>query len=312
VIWLAWRQQRLETLIAAVVLAIAAAVLVRTGLHIASVYNDKGIAACLASPDTCGSTLDDFTRRWDSVVNLVAWFNLAPLVIGVLLATPLVLEFERGTHRLAWTQSITRSRWLTVRLGFIGVGAVASALALTALMTWWRGPLDDVDSRLGEGFDFEGVTPTAYTLFAAALVIAVGVVLRRTATAIGIAVVAFLVLRIGILGWPREHFVDPIHKTWYESEAPALRGAWILSESHGFRVADGYPNDPSIIASCVSPPKKFDRACLAEHHIVEYTTAVYQPASRFWLFQGIEAGIFGGLTLALVLFSIWWIRKRIN
>jgi hypothetical protein len=312
VIWLSWRQQRTETLIAAFVFAIAAAVLVPTGLHIASVYDDKDIATCLAHADTCGPTLDDFTRRWDSVVNLIAWFNLVPLVVGVLLATPLVLEFERGTHRLAWTQSITRGRWLTVRLAFIGLGALTSALALTALMTWWRGPLDDVGSRLGEGFDFEGVAPTAYTLFAAALVIAVGVVLRRTATAIGIAVVAFLVLRIGILGWPRGHFVAPIHKTWYGSEAPDLRGAWLMSQMHGFRVADGYPNDPSIIASCVSPPKKLDRACLAQHHIVEYTSAVYQPASRFWLFQGIEAGIFASLTIALVLFSIWWIRKRIN
>jgi hypothetical protein len=311
VIWLSWRQQRMETLIAAVVFAITAAVLAPTGFHIASVYDDKGIAQCLAHPGICGSTLDDFTRRWDSLVNLVAWFNLVPVVVGVLLATPLVLEFDRGTHRLAWTQSVTRGRWLAIRLSVVGLGAVVSGIALTALMTWWRSPLDDVGSRLGEGFDFEGLAPTAYTLFAAALVVALGVVLRRTATAIGIAVVAFFVLRIGILAWPRGHFLAPIHKTWYGSEGP-VRGAWLMTESHGFRAARGYPNDPSIIASCVSPPKRFDQACLAQHHIVEYTTAVFQPASRFWLFQGIESGIFLGLTAMLVLFSIWWIRKRIN
>jgi hypothetical protein len=314
VIWLTWRQQRTETLIVAFVFALAAAALVPTGLHIAAVYDDKGIAACLAHSDTCGSTLDDFTRRWDSLVNLVAWFNLVPLVVGVLLATPLVLEFERGTHRLAWTQSVTRGRWLTVRLASIGLGVLGSGLALTALMTWWRSPLDDVDSRLGEGFDFEGVMPTAYTLFAAALVIAVGVVLRRTATAIGIAVVAFFVLRIGILAWPRGHFLAPIHKTWYGSEDPDLRGAWVMSEKHGFRVAAGYSNDRSLIQSCFekTATRSANAACLAKHHVVEFTSAVYQPASRFWLFQGIEAGIFLGLTAALVLFSVWWIRRRIS
>jgi hypothetical protein len=72
------------------------------------------------------------------------------------------------------------------------------------------------------------------------------------------------------------------------------------------------PEGPSILASCGSLPETFDRACLAQHHIVDYASVVVQPAGRFWLFQGIEAGIFGALTLALVLFSIWWIRKRIN
>jgi hypothetical protein len=118
----------------------------------------------------------------------VAWFNLVPAVIGVLLATPLVLEFERGTYRLAWTQSITRARWLTARLALIGLGALLAGLALTALMTWWRGPLDDVGSRMSEGFDFEGLVPTTYTLFAAALVLAIGrsAEVRKAAFAVGV------------------------------------------------------------------------------------------------------------------------------
>jgi hypothetical protein len=315
VIWLSWRLQRTETLIAGVVFAIVVAVVVPTGLHIASVYDDQGIAACLAHPtDACRPALDTFESRWDSLVNIVAWFNLVPAVIGILFATPLVLEFERGTYRLAWTQSVTRGRWLTVRLSLIGLGALLSALLLTALMTWWRRPLDEVGSRLQDGFDFEGIVPAVYTLFAAALVIALGAVLRRTATALGLAFVAFFVLRIGIVGWGRQHFEAAVHKSWTGgSGGPDLRGAWILSDTHGFRLADGGRPEPTDIESCIdSTTKQFDHACLAQRHIVEYGGAVFQPADRFWLFQGIEAGIFGGLTLALVLFSIWWIRKRIN
>jgi hypothetical protein len=35
--------------------------------------------------------------------------------------------------------------------------------------------------------------------------------------------------------------------------------------------------------------------------------AVYQPASRFWLFQGVETAIFAGLTAILVLASVRWL-----
>jgi hypothetical protein len=315
VIWLTWRQQRAETLIAAFVLALVVAIAVPTGLHIASVYHDSGVGGCVAdSSRTCEGTVDQFMSRWDSLVNLVGWFNLVPAVIGILFAAPLVLDFERGTHRLAWTQSVTRGRWLTVRLVVIAVGAVLGALVLTALMTWWRRPLDRVGPRMPDAFDFEGIVPVFYTLFASALVIALGAVLRRTATAVGLAFVLFFVLRIGLLGWGRQHYESAVQTSWTRGSGPDLRHAWVLSESHGLRVAQGYPNDRSVIQSCFENGVKgnVDVACLAKHHIVEYGSAVYQPASRFWLFQGIEAGIFGGLTIALVLFSIWWIRKRIN
>ena len=51
-------------------------------------------------------------------------------------------------------------------------------------MTWRRDPLDDVDGRFSEGFDLVGLVPSGYTLFAAVLVVALGVVLRRTAAAV--------------------------------------------------------------------------------------------------------------------------------
>ena len=49
-IWLSWRQQRLEALLGAAVLAALAALLVLTGRHIAAVYDHARLAAC--SPRT--------------------------------------------------------------------------------------------------------------------------------------------------------------------------------------------------------------------------------------------------------------------
>jgi hypothetical protein len=316
VIWLTWRQQRTETLIAALLLALVAALLVPTGLHMASVYDSEGIAACLAdSSGGCGDTLDSFAARWDTLLNVVGWLNLVPALVGALLAAPFVLEFERGTFRLAWTQSVTRGRWLAVRLGLIVGAAVAASALLTLLMTWWRGPLDDVSGRFAEGFDLEGFVPTAYTLFAAALVIAVGVVLRRTAAAIGLAFVAFLAFRIGIATWARPNYQEPIRETGAGSiPADELRDAWVFSQQVELRAADGQPADPAVVASCVldATTKTVDEACLAQHDIVRTASTTYHPGDRFWLFQAIEAGIYVTLAAALLAFAVWWIRKRIS
>jgi len=37
---------------------------------------------------------------------------------------------------------------------------------------------------------------------------------------------------------------------------------------------------------------------------------LYQPADRFWIFQGIEAAIFLALALGLVALTILWVRRR--
>ena len=97
-IWLTWRQQRTETLIAALLLALVAALLVPTGLHLSSVYESEGVAACLTDPSAaCREKIGSYLERWDPVLSFGGWLNLVPGLIGALLAAPFVLEFERGT-----------------------------------------------------------------------------------------------------------------------------------------------------------------------------------------------------------------------
>ena len=40
-------------------------------------------------------------------------------------------------------------------------------------------------------------------------------------------------------------------------------------------------------------------------------SVVYHPASRFWLFQGIETALFLGLAAALLAVTVWWVTRRI-
>jgi hypothetical protein len=60
---------------------------------------------------------------------------------------------------------------------------------------------------------------------------------------------------------------------------------------------------------CPTQPCPVDPSCLPDdlyHH------AIYQPASRFWLFQGIETALFGGVAIALIAFAAWWIHERVS
>ena len=46
---------------------------------------------------------------------------LAPALIGIFWGAPLIArELETGTYRLAWNQSVTRARWIAVKLAWSG------------------------------------------------------------------------------------------------------------------------------------------------------------------------------------------------
>jgi hypothetical protein len=316
--WVTWRQGRTETLIAAGILALVAALLIPTGLHMASVYDHDGLAACVnANSRDCQDAVGAFTDQFQRGVGAVfPWFNLIPGLVGVLFAAPFLLELESGTYKLAWTQSITRRRWLTVKLGLTVAAALFVALVMTILATWWKAPLEHLHGRMSpDVFDFEGIVPFGYILFPLGVTLAVGAVWRRTVPAVIVGFVAYVVCRVFLVeGWLRERYVAPSTRTWrVDHLGPGLSKDWILR---------GYPSDKfghplsqafGVIQGCSKAFKShaqiIDPACLARNG-VGYNHVVFQPASRFWLFQGIETAIFGGVGLALIAFAAWWVHER--
>jgi hypothetical protein len=284
----------------------------------ASVYDHDGLSSCLSTrTHDCNVAIDAFTNRFESQGALLAWFNLIPGLIGVLLAAPFIIELENGTYRLAWTQSITRRRWLATKLGVAVGGALLSALAMTALMTWWRTPLDHLHGRMETSvFDFEGTVGFAYVLFALGLALAIGVIWRRTAPAVIAGFIGYTVARIFVQNWLRQRYQTPVSGTWpltHDGPRPNLNNAWVLSEEPSDKFGHPFPNSFRALNSCVRTVNDhmgaINPACLAKQGLA-YTHAVYQPASRFWLFQGIETALFGGLALGLILFAAWWIHER--
>jgi hypothetical protein len=310
-IWLTWRQQRLEALIGGGLLAVITAFLVVTGLEMASTYQHLGVAACLNSyTPTCGGIISAFRDQYSALSNVVVWLNLLPLVFGVLLSAPFTLELEQGTYRLVWTQGITRTRWVGLKLGLLVAAAVLVALALTALLTWWRTPFDHLDGSFApHGFDFEGTVQVAYTVFAVALGLAVGTLLRRTIPAVAISLVGFLVLRLGLEGWARPNYVPPVVMT---TLAKGLtRSDWMLGQYFGNRT--GQPlSFLDVLRACGTTHGQqvsIRATCLRQHGI--HNVLTYQPADRFWPFQGIESAIFLGLAAVLLALTVWWVRERV-
>jgi ABC-type transport system involved in multi-copper enzyme maturation permease subunit len=137
--WLVWRQHRGEALIAAIGLGILAAVLIITGIQIAVSYQALGVAACVTYPEraNCNEIVRGFAEPYGFLTSALPWLKLLPAFVAILVGAPLVArEFEHGSHRLVWTQSVTRWRWLAAKIGFVLLGCLLLSAVLTALLTW--------------------------------------------------------------------------------------------------------------------------------------------------------------------------------
>ena len=110
--WLVWRQYRASGAITVALLAAAAAVILADGFQIASHWH--AILVTCAGNSTC---LEQQRPLVNGVVSDFPYLSLiVPVVLGMLWGAPLVAhELETRTSDFAWAQSVTRTRWLTVK-----------------------------------------------------------------------------------------------------------------------------------------------------------------------------------------------------
>lgn len=261
-----------------------------------------------ARPPSCALLSSQFETQFDTLNQLGSWLGLTPGLIGVLLATPLVLELDQGTYRLAWTQSVTPQRWFATRMAVLLLGALLCGGLMIALATWGRSPLDALLGRINpSSFDLEGVVPIAYALFAATTALAIGTITRRSGLAATAGFGAYLVVRL-ILRIVRQNLIAPVRAVMPIPQGP--RGIFHVWEiSHSFTNPHGHPVPSTTITSCFNAHGSLDVHCLAHHHV--FQTFVYEPASRFWALQGAEAAIFLALAAAALALTVWWITQRV-
>jgi hypothetical protein len=319
VIAVAVRQHRIQLSSGLGVLVVLAALLVWTGHEMTSYLRSSGLAACLAAH---GGGCDSFSRLFESrygpLLSDIAWLNFLPMLVGVFWGAPLVArELETGTYRLAWTQSITRRRWLSTKLAIFVLATIAIAGGFSLLLGWWFHPFAQLEFQGGysrmdmDSFDFQGIVPIAYSLFAFAVGAAAGVIVRRVLPAMAITFAVYLPLRLWMQNL-RAHFEAPLHVAYqaFGTSPRAGLGDWVL-QSRVVNSAGRAISDQTVLSTCgtgASAGKVDPTRCLTSHGF--HQLDVYQPASRFWAFQGIESAIFVGLAGLLLALAFYWVTRR--
>lgn len=326
-LWLTWRQHRAELVSALLLLAVLAVPLVVTGTALHAEYRSSGVAACVAAGggSGCGGLVEAFLDRHTEWGNRFVWASFLPALAGVFIGAPLFArEFEYATWRLAVTQTVTRTRWLTVKIALVGAGVAAVTGLCAVLFTWWRTPLDEIGGRLRTAaFVVAAPSLMAVTLFAFALGVLAGVVLRRTIPAMVATLVGYVVVRISTEESLRPHYRTPLHRTTDPATEAGRDGAdrlpvtdWTVGESWldsaGRRLTEDEKADllQRIYRGGGDVPDGVVADYLATHGMRHYTE--YHPASSFWSFQAIEAGVFLGLAAVLLATTIWLVRRRIT
>jgi ABC-type transport system involved in multi-copper enzyme maturation permease subunit len=322
--WVTWRQYRYQGMFAAALFAVVAVVLIMTGLHATWVWH-SALVQCTRNGTCASLTRSGLSLGSSLAVTLVVATAAVPVLPGLLWGAPAVArELETGTHQLAWTQGITRRRWLAVRIGWLLLAAAVLAGALSIIVTWWSRPFNALDANafLVNHFDVTGIVPVAYAIFAMALGLSAGTVLRRTLPALAATLAGFAGVRVFVALWLRTHYMTPV-TVYYKLTAPFIPAGSYLPVRQGFVGPDGRPaaldfavpnyNGVPLPAACqqvmkITPNPQGALSCLAAHGY--RGSLIYQPASRFWAFQGIETGIFLILAAALIGIAFWVLHRR--
>jgi hypothetical protein len=199
-----WLQFRTQAMVGVGGLLVVAVVLAVTGPHLVHLF-DADVATCGAHAD-CPIAISSFLQVDRGLqIGLDVLVVLVPALIGVFWGAPLVArELETGTYRLAWTQSVTRTRWLAVKLGVVGLAGMVVAGLLSLAVTWWSSPVDRANLGVFSSFDQRDLVPVGYAAFAFALGAATGLVVRRTVPAMAATLVVFVTTRLLV-----NHFVRP-------------------------------------------------------------------------------------------------------
>jgi hypothetical protein len=319
--WLVWRQYRLQFCLGAALLAAFAVLIVITGVQAADQWQ-AAQAACAASHGCQNLFLGSH-----AVGFLVIMTVGAPVLVGLFWGAPLVAaESEAGTTHFAWMQSVTRKHWFAVKVGWMLLAAALWGGVISALVTWWSGPdnAQQLDAFNTGRFDIMGIVPVAYSVFALALGIAAGALARRVLPAMAITLAGFIVVRAVIALFLRRHYLSPV--TVYHSVITSFTppgSYWALAT--GVLFPNGQPVDQTtngnvlygvpvsyLPASCnqttrgaFTPPPSCTQALA---HFRGFLT--YQPAGRYWAFQGIETAIFRVLAAALIAVTAVTLLRR--
>ncbi|GAA3258773.1 transmembrane transport protein [Dactylosporangium siamense] len=328
--WLTWRQFRVQALAAAGAVAVLALYIIHLRDSIGA-FIDARIVGCAG--EACSIARMELRGDYEGQLAVVLGsLLLAPALIGIFWGAPLVArELEERTDRLVWNQSVTRTRWLAVKLAVVGLVAALVTGLLSLALTW---SLSRYDALMGQrfaafNFDTRNVVPIGYALFASVLGTVVGMLTRRTLTAMAITLVAFTALQVLVPAVVRQHLLPPVTQTviidadvlsreiglslgndnLFTVHGYTVPGGWALSDGAPVFKADGTRYTGEDDRPCIAniSDRAAVKACMVAKHLhFEHT---YQPGNRYWTFQWIELALYTALAALLAGFGFVWLRR---
>lgn len=285
-----------------------------------------------------------------AVDGLPHFLLLLPGLLGAFVGGPLVArELESGTYRFAWTQGRSRVRWIVAKLVILATLLTALALGFSFLFAWWYGPWLTIAGRMNptQAYDVSGLVFAARTLFAFMLGALVGTVIRRTVPAVAATLAAWLAVVVPSMIWLRPLIEKPItflaatgaERTPIAIElsnpqsvsvgTDAPHGAWEIArwtqDAAGHRLGSSdifalLQKANVNLAPPAAGPAQTGPARAPDAGISSFSTWLsqhgyrlgvsYQPASRFWHFQGVETAAYVLLALLCAAATVWWVRRR--
>jgi hypothetical protein len=337
-IWFTWRQFRTPALVTGGFLLVLLAALALTWTRVTGLARATGYTGCQAN--ACGSAADSFLRSVSESLpgelykaGIVALL-VFPALVGVFWGAPLVArELETGTYRMIFSQSVSRRRWLLVKLAVGGVAAALSAGLVSLVLTRWGQLIDaaQADRITPLVYPARGIVPIGYAALAFVAGVTAGLLLRRTLTAMVVTLLVVAGLQIAAPFVVRPWLAQPITsvspldvhgdfgigmnistKEIRVEVEPTLKDAWILSDATVTSTGALFTG-PADTTKCGPKAANDHETCpawLAAQNLSQKLT--YVPGSKFWALQWREFGLLIALTLVLSWFSLWWIRRRLT
>jgi hypothetical protein len=235
----AWRQFRFQVIVVSVLLVAVAVVLLVTGPQIAHDFAE--LKGCKANND-CNYLSNAIQNGHNKILNFATALSLVlPALLGIFWGAPLIArEIESGTYRLAWSQGVTRSKWIITKLSVVGLASMIAAGLMSWMLTWWASPIDTLNANRfsTQVYDTHYVVPIAYAAFAFAVGVTAGVLWRRTLPAMATTLVVYTAVRVTLTEKLRPYLLTP------------LKLATKLSRSGGY----GFEQTPSGRLTFIDSP----------------------------------------------------------